>query len=177
MKLQTDLRVVVAVMMIGCSAVRAQEPLQVIARDPDGQGLLGQVNGKRVLIVSGTPEQMGRAHGRLLAELVPNVMPRTMALVGAGLAVQKGDWFYSRIDEIYRRAGPHTPERFLRECRAMAAAAGITERAAIGGNFFPELFHCSGAIAGLLTNSYRFRKWKRFAGKLLNIWKISMGFG
>ena len=143
MKRQTVFGVVAAV-VIGCSSARAQEALQVVARDPDGQGLLGQVNGKRVLIVSGTSEQMGRAHGRLLAELVPNVMPRTMALVGAGLAVQKGDWFYDRIDEIYRRAGPHTPERFLRECRAMAAAAGITERAAIGGNFFPELFHCSG---------------------------------
>ena len=49
-------------------------------------------------------------------------MPRTMALVGAGLAVQKGEWFFDRIDEIYRRSSPHTPERFLRECRAMAAA-------------------------------------------------------
>ena len=145
MKRQTLLTVLVAVTMVSvCMAVRAQETLQVVARDPDGQGLLAKVNGKRVLFVSGTPEQMGRAHGRLLAELVPNVMPRTMALVGAGLAVKKGEWFYDRIEEIYRRAGPHTPERFLRECRAMAAAAGITERAALSGNFFPELFHCSG---------------------------------
>lgn len=145
MKRQTLLTVLVAVTMVSvCMAVRAQETLQVVARDPDGQGLLAKVNGKRVLLVSGTPEQMGRAHGRLLAELVPNVMPRTMALVGAGLAVKKGEWFYDRIEEIYRRAGPHTPERFLRECRAMAAAAGITERAALSGNFFPELFHCSG---------------------------------
>ena len=129
MKRQTLLTVLVAVTMVSvCMAVRAQETLQVVARDPDGQGLLAKVNGKRVLFVSGTPEQMGRAHGRLLAELVPNVMPRTMALVGAGLAVKKGEWFYDRIEEIYRRAGPHTPERFLRECRAMAAAAGITER-------------------------------------------------
>ena len=145
MKRQTLLTVLVTVTMVAvCMAVRAQETLQVVARDPDGQGLLAKVNGKRVLFVSGTPEQMGRAHGRLLAELVPNVMPRTMALVGAGLAVKKGEWFYDRIEEIYRRAGPHTPERFLRECRAMAAAAGITERAALSGNFFPELFHCSG---------------------------------
>ena len=145
MKRQTLLTVLVAVTMVSvCMAVRAQETLQVVARDPDGQGLLAKVNGKRVLFVSGTPEQMGRAHGRLLAELVPNVMPRTMALVGAGLAVKKGEWFYDRIEEIYRRAGPHTPERFLRECRAMAAAASITERAALSGNFFPELFHCSG---------------------------------
>ena len=124
-------------------ALLAQEP-QWVAKDPAGHGALGMIGKKRVLVVSGTPEQMGTAHGRLLADLVPQVMPRTMALVGAGLAVQKGEWFFDRIDEIYRRSSPHTPERFLRECRAMAAAAGITERDAICGNFFPELFHCSG---------------------------------
>ncbi|HNX36545.1 MAG TPA: C45 family autoproteolytic acyltransferase/hydrolase [Kiritimatiellia bacterium] len=121
----------------------AQE-MQLVARDPQGHGMLCKIGGKRVLIVDGTPEQMGAAHGRLLADLVPHVMPRTMALVGAGLAVQKGEWFFDRIDEIYRRSSPHTPERFLRECRAMASAAGITERDAVCGNFFPELFHCSG---------------------------------
>lgn len=130
-------------------AILAAEELSVVARDSAGNGLLLKVGIKRVVITSGTPEEMGAAHGRLLADLIPNVMPRTMALVGVGLAVQKGEWFYDRIDEIYRRAGPHTPEHFLRECRAMAQAAGITERAAICGNFFPELFHCSGvAVRG-----------------------------
>lgn len=142
------LSVWVCLAVCGCLSLAAQD-LTVLARDPDGHGLLAKAGSKRVLVVSGTPEEMGTAHGRLLADLVPQVMPRTMALVGAGLAVQKGDWFYDRVDEIYRRASPHTPERFLRECRAMAAAAGITERDAIGGNFFPELFHCSGvAVRG-----------------------------
>ncbi len=123
--------------------------LQLVAKDPDGHGLLAKVGEKRVLVVSGTPEQMGAAHGRLLADLVPNVMPRTMALVGAGLAVQKGEWFYDKIDEIFRRTSPHTPERFVREIKAMAASAKITERDAVCGNFFPELFHCSGvAVRG-----------------------------
>ena len=131
------------VVLWGVLLLPAQEP-QLVARDPQRHGVLCKVGEKRVLIVSGTPEQMGSAHGRLLADLVPQVMPRTMALVGAGLAVQKGEWFFDRIDEIYRRSSPHTPERFLRECKAMSAAAGITERDGICGNFFPELFHCSG---------------------------------
>ena len=128
--------------------LRAQE-LTMRVRDPDGHGMLCMIGNKRVLIVSGTPEQMGTAHGRLLADLVPHVTPRTMALIGAGYSVQKGDWFYDRIDEIVRKASPHTPERFLRECRAMGAAAGITERDALCANFFPEMFHCSGvAVRG-----------------------------
>ncbi len=136
-------------LVLSLAGVMAAEELSVVARDSAGNGLLLKAGIKRVVITSGTPEEMGAAHGRLLADLIPNVMPRTMALVGVGLAVQKGEWFYDRIDEIYRRAGPHTPERFLRECRAMAKAAGISERAAISGNFFPELFHCSGvAVRG-----------------------------
>jgi len=131
-----------AALFVGLS-LGAQE-LTLVAKDPQGHGALYKVGEKRVLVVGGSPEQMGAAHGRLLADLVPQVMPRTMSLVGAGLAVQKGEWFFDRIDEIYRRSAPHTPERFLRECRAMAAAAGITERDAVCGNFFPELFHCSG---------------------------------
>jgi hypothetical protein len=141
-------RCVWGVAIFVCARLSAQE-LQLVAKDPGGHGLLAKVGEKRVLVVDGTPEQMGAAHGRLLADLVPQVTPRTMALLGAGLAIQKGEWFYDRVDEIVRRAAPHTPERFVRECRAMAAAAGITERDALCGNFFPELFHCSGvAVRG-----------------------------
>jgi len=144
---------IIALAVSGLSALagpsRAAQELKLVAKDVEGHGVLCLAGEKRVLIVAGTPEQMGGAHGRLLSALVPQVTPRTMALVGAGLAVQKGEWFYDRIDEIYRRASPHTPERFLRECRSMAAAAGISERDALCGNFFPELFHCSGvAVRG-----------------------------
>ena len=57
----------------------------------------------------------------------PVAFAQTAPLVGAGLAVQKGEWFFDRIDEIYRRSSPHTPERFLRECKAMSAAAYAEE--------------------------------------------------
>ena len=142
------LTVWMGVVLFGAWSLTAQE-LKLVAKDPEGHGLLCSVGAKRVLIVDGTPEQMGGAHGRLLSDLVPHVTPNTMALVATGFAVQKGEWFYDHIDDIYRRAAPHTPERFIRECKAMAAAAGISERDALCGNFFPELFHCSGvAVRG-----------------------------
>ena len=127
----------------GCLTLPAQD-MRLVKQDAEGHGALYELGSKRVLIIDGTPEQMGSAHGRLLADLIPHVMPRTMALVGLGLAVHDGVWFYDRIDEIYRRTSPHTPERFLREMNAMADGAGITRRDATCGNFFPEQFHCSG---------------------------------
>ena len=100
----------------------------------DAHGLLAQTQGKRVLFVAGTPEEMGAAHGRLLARLIPKVTPQTMSLVAAGYCFAKGEWFYDRLEEIITRAKPHTPERFLAECLAMSRAAGISDqRAKIGG--------------------------------------------
>lgn len=119
------------------------QDLRVIARNE--HGMLCLLGGKRVLIVNGSAEQMGGAHGKLMANMVPQVSPRTMCLVGAVYSISKGDWFFARMDEIIRRAMPHTPERFVQECLAMGRAAGISDRDALCANFFPELFHCSGA--------------------------------
>lgn len=142
-------RVVCAVVAVFGAWTLVAQDMALVAKDPEGHGALYKVGEKRVLVVDGTPEQMGGAHGRLLADLVPQMMPKTMALVATGYAVQKGEWFYDHIEDINRRAAPHTPERFLRECKAMAAAAKIAERDAMCGNFFAELFHCSGvAVRG-----------------------------
>jgi hypothetical protein len=144
-------RTLTFILLAAASLLRAAgEPeLRRIATDPGGHGALYLLGAKRVLVVEGTPEQMGEAHGRLLSAEIPHVVTRTMALIGAGLAVKKGEWFYDRVDEIVRRSSPHTPTRFLRECRAMAAAAGVPERDVMSCNFFTELFHCSGvAVRG-----------------------------
>ena len=145
MKLRQTSLAVTACLVFSLSAVAGIEFSPVlIAKDSAGHGLLCEAGGKRILIVEGTPEQMGAAHGRLLADLIPEVMPRTLGLVAAGYAIAKGGWFYDRVDEIYAKTAPHTPDAYLRECQAMATAAGIPLRDAISGNFFPELFHCSG---------------------------------
>ncbi len=139
------LLLVTGCLWLSLSAVDATEfSPKLIARDSEEHGLLCSVGDKLILIVDGTPEQMGGAHGRLLADLIPQVMPRTLGLVAGGYAIAKGKWFYDRVEEVYTKTSPHTPDIYLRECRAMAAAAGIRERDAISGNFFPELFHCSG---------------------------------
>ncbi len=139
------LRKALIIVLFTASFLSAQMPqLNIVKRDSDGHGMLCMVGKKRVLVVEGTPQQMGAAHGRLMTDQIPHVSPQTMALVGAGYTIKKGVWFHDKIDEIYRKSSPHTPVRFIDECNAMADAAGITRRDAICANFFPELFHCSG---------------------------------
>ncbi|MCL4192931.1 MAG: hypothetical protein KJZ87_14450 [Thermoguttaceae bacterium] len=135
-------------------AARAEiaAPIKLIKRDTAGHGALYQFQGKTILIVSGTPEQMGAAHGRLLAEKIRKLTERVVYMVGAADSVESGVWFFDRMAEIERRAGPHIPPRFVAECDALSKAAGVTQRDGRYANLFPERFHCSGvAVRGKAT--------------------------
>ena len=132
------------VLRLAAAPAAGPPPLRILAREPAGHGLLCRAGPKTVVMVGGSPEQMGAAQGRLLAPRIRGLTARVMYLVGAGYSVSKNDWFFERIGEVMDRAMPYTPTRFLRECRAMAGTAGVSERDALAANFFPEMFHCSG---------------------------------
>ena len=44
------------------------QAIEVVARDPAGHGLLCKSQRKTILLVAGTPDQMGTAHGTLLGK-------------------------------------------------------------------------------------------------------------
>jgi hypothetical protein len=126
--------------------------IEVVGRDPAGHGLLCESQGKRVLLVSGSPEEMGTAQGRLLREPVSRLMERVVYGVGAADSIQSGTWWFDRTAEIERRTGKYVPARFIAECDALAAASGVSVRDVHAGNLFPERFHCSGvALCGKAT--------------------------
>ena len=134
------------------SAIPREDRISVVARDPAGHGLLCRTQNKTILMVSGTPEQMGTAHGTLLGAIMPKMTERTIYLVGAGDTLRSGEWFFDTMAEIERRTLPHIPPRFLEECDAMAKAAGVSQRDGRYTNLFPERFHCSGvALRGKAT--------------------------
>ena len=88
-----------------------------VARDSQGHGLLTQIEGKTVLIVSGTPEEMGTAHGKLLRDNVRLMMERSVYLIGGVDSLTSGTWFFDTLGEIQRRCGPHVPETLLPRMR------------------------------------------------------------
>lgn len=138
-----------ALFLLVSSAVAQEQGIKVVARDPAGHGLLCQLYGKTILMVSGTPEQMGAAHGTLLKPKALKLQERVLYLVGAADTIQSGTWFFDRMAEIERRTLPHIPPRFLAECDALSKAVGITQQEGRYANLFPERFHCSGvAVRG-----------------------------
>ena len=121
------------------------EKITLLARDPDGNGLLCRSQGKLILMVSGTPKQMGAAQGALVRDTARRMIDRVVYGVGGADTVHSGTWFFDRMAEIRRRTEPHIPRRFSEECDALADTVGVSRRDALYGNLFPERFHCSGA--------------------------------
>ena len=126
--------------------------MYTIAKDPAGHGILCRSQGKTILMIAGTPAEMGRAQGTLLRDPVRKLCERILYLVGAGDSLHTGTWAFDRFAEIERRTQPHLPKRYLEECDAMAQAAGVSIRDGRAANLFPERFHCSGvAVCGKAT--------------------------
>jgi Acyl-coenzyme A:6-aminopenicillanic acid acyl-transferase len=115
-------------------------------------GKLTSAGPLRLALLTGTPEEVGRAHGRLLKVEVRRSVDSTFHLAGLGYTIDKGEWFPDVLREAHRRLLPHIPKDHIAEIDAVADAAGIDRETMRLSNVFPELFHCSGfALFGAAT--------------------------
>ena len=127
---------------------------RVLARE--GNGRLERIDGTRVLVLKGTPEEMGRQHGILLKKDIKDLMEHIVYGVGVGSSFEKGRWFFGEIEAAQERLRRFMDERYVREMDALADASGLQREEVRLGNFFPELFHCSGfALFGKATQDGR----------------------
>jgi outer membrane lipoprotein-sorting protein len=123
---------------------------RVLAREGDGR--LEMVDGTRVLVLKGTPEEMGRQHGMLMKKDVHRLVDHILYGVGVGSSFEKGEWVFGEIETAQKRLNPFMDARYLREMDSLAAASGLPPEEVRLANFFPELFHCSGfALFGKAT--------------------------
>jgi hypothetical protein len=118
--------------------------LKIVGRAENGHGILCKYQEKKtVILLAGSPEEMGQAHGQLLKSGI-HAMEKIIGAVAGFYLVKKKDNFFTRMKEIMQRTEPFVPKRFTTECDAMSKAAGITKESGRYLNYFPELFHCSG---------------------------------
>jgi hypothetical protein len=128
----------------------AQENRQV----PHGE--LRWVDGQRVVLLHGTPEQIGRAHGMLLCQEAGRCIDSVLHMFGTAQTIQSGRWFPHDLQAAYRRLAPHIPDDHKRETHALALALGRDPQLMQAVSVFPELFHCSGfAVFGKATRDGR----------------------
>lgn len=132
-----------------------------------GKGRLEMHDGTRVLFLTGTPEEMGDQHGKLVGKDARHLVSRLLYGVGVGSSFAKGSWFFGTIEDCQKRIHPHVDGRYLREMDALAAAADMEKEEVRLANFFPELFHCSGfALTGSATQGGRI-----YHGRILDYMK------
>lgn len=125
-------------------------PPQIPKSVPNGE--LRWVDGQRLVLLSGTPEEIGTAHAELLREESFRCLDSVLNVFGTLQMVRSGRWFREDLRDAAVRLLPHIPEDHRRETRAMASALGLDPQFVEELNVFPELFHCSGfAVFGNAT--------------------------
>jgi hypothetical protein len=104
------------------------------------------------VLLSGTPEEIGTAHGKLLQKEAMRCVDSVLNAFGTVQTVATGRWFRQDLEQAYARLAPHIPEDHKRETRALATSLGMDPKLAEALNVFPEMFHCSGfAVFGSAT--------------------------
>jgi hypothetical protein len=117
------------------------------------KGELRYHGGQCLVLLSGSPEEIGKAQGLLLDHWIRQVVDSTIYLVGLFETISQGKWFLSELDRAWESLNPHIPDRHKREMYALASACPqISQREIRLSNIFPEYFHCSGfALFGRAT--------------------------
>ena len=148
MKYRKNILICLFAVLFVFSGICGNTDIDLVARASNGHGMLCKSQDKKILMLSGNPEQIGTAHGELMKKDIGEMVDRIFLMAGA-YAMSEDDWFFTRIGEVMSRTKPFMPERFMRECDAMSKAAGISVENGRQMNFFPEMFHCSGfAVRG-----------------------------
>lgn len=126
-------------------------PSTTSRRVPHGE--LRWIDGHRVALLKGTPEEVGRAHGELLRDESLACIDSVLYAFGTVQTIRTGHWFRQDLTDAYARLKPHIPERHLTETRALAGALQLDPELVEAVNVFPEMFHCSGfALFGKATS-------------------------
>lgn len=137
--------------MVGCGGSGASSldlsdtdvgNVKVVARE--GKGALLESDGQKILLLQGTPYEIGYQHGSLLKDDV-KVMVETVIK----RCEEEKSGFLQRAWDATNK---YIPERYKEELKGLADGAGLSLKDVELANVFPELFHCSGiAVFGKAT--------------------------
>ena len=117
---------------------------QLLARE--GKGALYRQDGHRILVLAGTPEEMGRQHGTLLKDDIRALFARALPLVQPKGRLNLKRLFIPNIAKVRARCEPFIPDDHMLEMDALAEAAGLSRDEVRLANLLPEMFHCASFV-------------------------------
>ena len=144
------------ILLAGCAG--PQKPVPIFSTVPDGE--LRWVGQLPVLILRGSPYDMGYQHGSLMRAEVHASVRNIMAFADGRLSVPGiGRWIVRRkLDGAWNKMKPFVPERYLEEMRGLADGAEIPLRTLQRVHALPDLTSvtcASSAVAGAATRDGR----------------------
>ncbi|QDV36627.1 C45 family autoproteolytic acyltransferase/hydolase [Tautonia plasticadhaerens] len=120
-----------------------------------GDGFLEEIDGRRVLHVSGSPYEMGYQHGRLLRDEIGTLTRFLLDEKAGDLEIELGGLTVDPkavIRSVAEGQRQFVPDRYFEELQGVADGSGVPLEDLVVCNFIPELFHCSGfALSGSAT--------------------------
>ncbi|MBX3423109.1 MAG: hypothetical protein KF752_16250 [Pirellulaceae bacterium] len=115
-------------------------------------GEIKWIEGQRVVLLRGTPEQIGRAHGELMNWEVHTSIDTLVNCYGLAESLRNGKWFGNELRQRFAKLKPSLPEQFVSEMQALADAVQQPVEAVIGLNLLVDTLPGSGfAIGGTAT--------------------------
>ncbi|MBI3615538.1 MAG: hypothetical protein HY211_03360 [Candidatus Omnitrophica bacterium] len=127
-------------LLAGCAPAQRLGPIYTV---PSGR--LAWVAGIPVLILHGSPYEMGYQHGALLQEEVHASVDNAMAFVDGQIKVPlAGRWFARRaLDRAWNQMAPFVPLEIQQELQGLADGAGVSLRDLQRVHALPELMSSS----------------------------------
>ncbi len=142
---------VLFILMASCGIVRGGEPRSTHVFPPaeHGKGKLTYVGSVPLLVVAGTPEEMGEQIGVLAVKPVAETITRTVRdTVRSQLGKRFEDFGWLAVTIAANGVYAKFPDKYRREIEAMAVAGGVDRNILIAANTVrdlqPSLVGCSG---------------------------------
>jgi len=108
-----------------------------------GKGVLYRYGDQRVLVVRGTPREMGLAHGKLLAKEVEEDVQAFLY----DWAIKDRGRTREELQAIWEKLLPHIPKRYLEEIEGIAEGSGVPVEDIRLIHTIPSRYHCTGSAA------------------------------
>jgi dienelactone hydrolase len=122
-------------------AIARAEDVTPVKVAESGTGVLYRYGEQRVLVVRGTPHEMGLAHGKLLAK---EVKEDTQAFLYDWAMGDRGRT-REELRAIWEKLAPHIPKRYLEEIDGIAEGSGVPVEDLRLMHAIPSRYHCTGA--------------------------------
>ena len=129
----------VAGLLLAAGLTAQSAPIELVLAE--GSGALYRCGEQRLLLLKGSPHEIGRQHGKLLAAEVRLVTEETLAWT------ERQGLSPAALQQLLAQATPFIPRRYEQEMAGLAAGSGVPLARIRLLHAMPSYFHCTGLAA------------------------------